>query len=51
MDNLMINGEYYDCLTKSDLAAPQTGQTQFSGKSSNRVPAGIPASGSPTAGS
>ena len=37
MGDLMINGECYNCLTKSDLAAPQTGQTQFSGKSSNRV--------------
>ena len=37
--------------SKSDLRAPQTGQNQLSGMSTNSVPAGIPPSGSPSAGS
>jgi hypothetical protein len=41
----------YFSFSKSSLGAPQTGQTQSAGKSSNLVPAGIPLSGSPTPGS
>jgi hypothetical protein len=36
---------------KSLVLAPQTGQNQSLGMSSNRVPGGIPPSGSPIAGS
>jgi adenosylmethionine-8-amino-7-oxononanoate aminotransferase len=36
---------------KSRLRAPQTGQNQVSGMSSNAVPGGMPPSGSPSAGS
>ena len=36
---------------KSRLRAPQTGQNHVSGMSSNRVPGGIPPSGSPSSGS
>ena len=37
--------------SKSDLRAPQTGQNQSSGMSSNAVPGGTPPSGSPSSGS
>jgi hypothetical protein len=37
--------------SKSLLSAPQSGHTQVSGRSSNRVPGGTPADGSPSAGS
>lgn len=37
--------------SKSAFVAPQSGQTQVSGMASNAVPAAMPPSGSPTAGS
>ena len=36
---------------KASLPAPQTGQTQSSGRLSHGVPGGMPCSGSPRAGS
>lgn len=39
------------CFSNASFPAPQTGQTQSSGISSNAVPAAIPLSGSPFAGS
>jgi hypothetical protein len=44
-------GRYWSYGMKSSFRAPQTGQTQSSGMSSNAVPAGMPPSGSPSAGS
>jgi hypothetical protein len=41
----------YAVRLNSSLPAPHTGQTQSSGMSSQGVPAGIPPSGSPSAGS
>ncbi len=39
------------CFSNASFPAPQIGQTQSSGRSSNDVPAAIPVSGSPFAGS
>src|SRR5512136_260583 len=39
------------CFSNASFPAPQIGQTQSSGRFSNAVPAAIPASGSPFAGS
>jgi hypothetical protein len=46
-----IKNDSQVCFSKSSLLAPQMGQVQSSGRSSNEVPAGIPPSSSPTAGS
>ena len=40
-----------DVFSKSSLLAPHTGHTQSAGRLSNGVPAAIPLSGSPLAGS
>ena len=45
------NGHQSSSGEKSALRAPQTGQNQSLGMSSNAVPAGMPPSGSPSAGS
>jgi hypothetical protein len=45
------SGRYPSYGSKSFLRAPQTGQNQSSGMSVNAVPAGMPPSGSPSAGS
>jgi adenosylmethionine-8-amino-7-oxononanoate aminotransferase len=44
-------GRYTSYGSKSFLRAPQTGQNQSSGMSSNGVPGGMPPSGSPSSGS
>lgn len=46
-----VMGLRYSTGLKSPLPTPQSGQTQSSGSSSNGVPAAMPLSGSPTAGS
>lgn len=42
---------FYSSGLKSPFPTPQMGQTQSSGMSSNAVPAAMPLSGSPVAGS
>ena len=42
---------YFYTSSNKSLPTEQSGQTQSAGKSANDVPAGIPLSGSPTAGS
>ena len=49
--NFQLRIQYYASGSNWSLSAPQTGHTQSSGRSSNAVPAAMPFSGSPIAGS